>query len=256
MKYIIMQLATFIFIASLFSACMDTGYRTLVLPEVQEDTTSVPNPPINPPDPPDPIEPPEPSEPESVIPADAWAKIKDYMPDHKGNTPPAIDGVYLINPMKAKYASDNKPDETFMDLYIHFYNQEATSISYKETDVNRNDTTRCLEAQISGEGDYFTIYIPQAMGLAKGIHVETRLIISGKKTSQGISNLTYALFLIDKDSNADPDNQLMEIGNYRVYYDGNSLAETSSWPPFPGHVTKSNSQTVLIGHTERRNNHE
>lgn len=250
MKYIITRLTIFIFIASLFSACLDSDYRTLVLPEVQEDTTSVPNPPINPPDP---IVPPEPV---SVIPADIWANIKDYMPDYKGNTPPVIGGVYLINPMKARYASDNKPDETFMDLYIHFYDQRATSISYKETDVNRTDTARCLEAQISGEGDFFTIYIPQAQGLTKGIHTETRLIISGRKTSQGISDLTYALFLIDKDTNADPDDQLMAIGSYRVYYDGNSLAENSSWPPFPSHITKSNSQTVLIGHTERRNNHE
>lgn len=254
MKYIITQLTMFIFIASLFSACLDSDYKTFVLPEVEEDTP--PSDPSDPTDPSDPSDPTIPPEPVSVIPADIWTKIKDYMPDYKGNTPPAIDGVYLINPMKARYASDNKPDEIFMDLYIHFYDQKATSISYKETDVNRIDTARCLEAQISGEGNFFTIYISQAHGLTKGIHTETRLIISGEKTSKGISNLTYALFLIDKDANADPDDQLMAIGSYRIYYDGNSLAENSSWPPFPGHITKSNSQTVLIGHTERRNSYE
>ena len=62
---------------------------------------------------------------------------------------------------------------------------------------------------------------------SESVTSKTALVISGTKASDGIHNLRYAFVVVEK--GADPNNHIMDVGDFRVFKDNDELAKTSDW---------------------------
>jgi len=169
----------------------------------------------------------------NIIPETIIDGIDDYMPIYNGDNPPMVEGAYLISPMVAVYCEDEgnggySPGDEVIPETIRFSNQNTT---FNTLDFESYTTTSSAEgsgAFISGSGNNFTAYF-STIGESHGISTKTALVISGTKTSSGISNLYYAFVMVQKGD--DPSNTLMEEGVYRIFKDEDGLSANTTWSP-------------------------
>ncbi len=170
----------------------------------------------------------EPEEIESVIPEEYIALIEEYMPIHEGDTPPNIEGVYLISPNLL--LNDNvgfTPGDKFADDYVMFYDQTPeNTINMKSTQL-LGDLTIGTGQFISGEGENFTIYFNDYSEHDDGSWLTKASIISGSIRDGVIYDYTYAFIVLDA---YDTVNKYMDAGQYRILYDGDNVSYTTEWP--------------------------
>lgn len=167
---------------------------------------------------------------DQVIPSDIRKQVAKYIPIYDGKTPPNVEGVYVMSPPMIVFDStDNYDvgDSNFADLFLNFRNQNMSNntIDFKEKQSTSVDTAS--GAFISGEGNNFSVYF-NTTGTWESITYKTALVVSGTKTSSGISNIYYAFIMTDKKN--DVNNEVMDVGDFRVFKDGDGLAEISTWP--------------------------
>ena len=166
-----------------------------------------------------------------VIPEDLLIKVREFMSIYDGVTPPKIEGTFLISPYVAIYTSDGfyeAGDE--LDPYVmKFYNQDMTknTLDYNGRHLTLDAYQSGEGVFISGSGNNFTIYF-NTEGQTYGIYLKTALIVSGTMTPEGIKDLKRAFVCIDKGD--DPDGDLLDVGVYRVFEDGDGLCEPTEWP--------------------------
>ncbi len=165
---------------------------------------------------------------DQVVPGYIQEKMKDYIPIYGGNTPPNVEGGYLISEMATVYCEDNvfAPGEAVADTYIRFSNQNTSNntLDYEEKSLESVSTGK--GAFISGTGNNFTAFF-NTVGASFGISTKTALVISGTKTSNGIKDLCYAFIMVEKGS--DPEGKLMDEGVFRVFKDQDGMAANSNW---------------------------
>ena len=170
----------------------------------------------------------EPEEIESVIPEEYIAIIEQYMPVHKGNTPPNVEGVYFISPNLL--LTDNvgfSPGHVFADDYVMFYDQSAdNTISMKSTQL-LGDLTIGTGQFISGSGENFTIYFNDYSEHDDGSWLTKASIISGSIRDGVLYDYTYAFIVLDEYDTVDA---YMNAGQYRILYDGDNVSYTTEWP--------------------------
>jgi len=179
---------------------------------------------------------------EHVMPG-GFDPLKPFIPIYEGDTPPNIEGCYLVNPNVLTYSTLSSDYEgmTFVDEYEMFYNQDMlnNTIDYKDkTQFHENVAT---ESFITGEGDNFTVFfnIDGIMHASTGdVSYKQVRIISGTWTSTGIKNLYWGFMMIEK--SYDPNNVVVEVGTIRVGKDGNGFSDKTSWPSW----TKLNQKTA------------
>lgn len=168
---------------------------------------------------------------DDVVPPTIQDNMKPYITIHNGSNPPNIEGTYYIDPMSTVYCEDGAyaPGKIVNSLYIRFTKQDNSklSIEYEEESQNNNDTSTGTGAFISGSNNDFTVYL-NTTGTSSGITYKTALVISGTKTSTGISGLRYAFVMEEK--GADPNSILMKTGVFRVFEDKDGLSVNSTWP--------------------------
>ena len=170
-----------------------------------------------------------------VVPEWILEAMKPYIPIYEGDNPPTVEGAYLMSPQTLSYDSNPdskfKPGDVFADNYLIFYDQDKSknTINYESYEVNDSELIIGYDygpgAFISGEGDNFSIFFNttgEAFFDDGNVSEKLALIISGTMTSAGIKDLYYSFVMIDKN---DPNNHLMDIGDYRVFKDGDGLAE-------------------------------
>lgn len=167
---------------------------------------------------------------ENVVPDDVRDKMEDYMPIYNGVNPPAIEGVYLVKPLKLVYDSygiGTPPDEDFTGMFMHFYNQNTTNntLSYEMMEANEL-VESSNNVYISGSGNNFTVYF-NSVGEALDITVKQAIVISGTKSDDGIKNLYYGNVVL---SLSEPSQYLLPAGSYRIFKDGDGISENTSWP--------------------------
>ena len=169
-----------------------------------------------------------------VVPEDIQDRMGPYIPIYKGNTPPNIEGTVFVNPFSCVYCQDQgqggyDPGTVVQSSYIRFSNQNSiyNTIDIDQTNADGTDTSTGAGAFISGTGNNFTAYF-NTVGQTDGISTKTALVISGTRTSGGISNLRYAFVMVEK--GADPNNQLMKEGIFRVFQDQDEFSEYTQWP--------------------------
>ena len=170
---------------------------------------------------------------QNVVPQNILDKMRPYMTFYEGTNPPLVDGSYLIDQMATVYCEDAgrggfNPGEIVVSKRIKFSNQSNTNLTldYEDRTVNGTSSSVGKGAFISGSGTNFTAYF-NTEGVSQGIATRTALVVSGTKTSSGISNIRYAFVMVAKGN--DPEEKLMDVGVFRIFKDQDGLAANTSW---------------------------
>lgn len=183
---------------------------------------------------------------DDIVPKDIQDKMEPYIPIYKGATPPNIEGTIFVDPLEAVFCEDYAnnsggyaPGTIVNSMYLRFSNQNPiyNTIDIDEVSVSGSQTATGTGAFISGTGNNFTAFF-NTSGVSSGISTRTALVVSGTKTSTGISNLKYAFVMVEKGS--DPNHVLMEEGVFRVFQDQDGMSNYTTWP---GSKARSNVMT-------------
>ena len=169
------------------------------------------------------------------IPKYILAKLQSHMPIYYGYNPPNVEGTYIISPRYLVYDSTHgyNSSDDFMDLFIKLQNQDMRSctIDYYDREVYEGTTVSEASgpmANLMGEGDNFTLFFyANVKNMDYGITMQKAFIISGTMTSVGISNLYHAFVMVGKSS--DPYHHLINVDDFRVFKDGDGIAQITSW---------------------------
>lgn len=189
-------------LALMFAGCLGDEGDTVVIPELHETT------------------------PESMLPAYLYDSLSRYVAIYNGNTPPNIEGEYKWSPVLLEYASDDNLPSSFADVYLKFSNQSSRNLcTYYEEQGTA--VTRCDSTMIVGHDNVFTLVgIMTSVNNQRNTKSVIGTLVSGRMTTAGITDYSYAIYMIDK---IDPDNHLMAVGEFRIFYDGDGLVGKYSW---------------------------
>ncbi|MBQ9474593.1 MAG: hypothetical protein IJU81_09330 [Bacteroidales bacterium] len=155
-----------------------------------------------------------------------------YIPngtDDNGNTiyRTVSSAQFVCSPELLVYSSDNKyqPGDRFDDTYFAFVGQSnANIVQYYEREGSSFSYAK--DAQITGDGDNFTIYFYEDGIFNDGKTFSKATIISGTWSEDGIKDYEICFLMLDKqDSNGD----LMHVNHYRVCRDGDGVASKCHW---------------------------
>jgi len=167
------------------------------------------------------------------IPEEYLNELANYMPIYQGNTPPSIEGTFLMSWDISVFDATNvfKVGDRTADVYYSFYNQNTrkNTISYTSQSVTSEGniiSTITGDGVILGNGNDFTVFFTsnavKGNSTAKGVD-----IISGTITSDGIQDLIWGFVFTSKN---DPDKNFVETGKWRVFKDGDGMSEATDWP--------------------------
>lgn len=162
------------------------------------------------------------------IPQEYLSKMATYMPIYAGNTPPSVDGTFISHPYELIFASDNyKSDKGFGDQTMNFSGQDKSKNTIFYQYRQGAGSSEKTEMVIMGEGDKFTIFaIMNGNNASNNATYKMAEIVSGTMTADGIRDLYSGILMIEKN---DPGNNLISVGTYRIFTDGDGLASPSSW---------------------------
>lgn len=167
-----------------------------------------------------------PSDVESVIPEEYITLLEPYITIYKGVTPPNIEGTYLSAPHSLYYDSRGG-NYTFADEYLMFYNQSSNNTLNMMATQMLGDLSTADGVFISGSDNNFTIYFNEYTSYDDDSWLTVATIISGTKRGSYIDNFRRAFVVL---SDYDPNDRFMDVGDYRVIYDGDYVSEQVDWP--------------------------
>ena len=144
---------------------------------------------------------------------------------NEGNTPPNIQGVYVIDPLK--FEETNIPDDfdfstTFLNVRFAITNQNNDNLTLNFKGYTGFTKYQVLESFISGEGNLFTIYLKiLSTDLSNGSEGIFAYTFSGKKIQEGIENLSMSLVMLD--DSRDFSNVFIDNNQGRRFSDSNNI---------------------------------
>lgn len=170
--------------------------------------------------------------PDGVIPAPIKEQFTHYMPIYEGITPPNVTGEYLCRPDELVYTSDGQFEVgyIFAPDYFAFNNQTASGMAtFREKQASL--VGNASEVYIVGSGSNFSAYyISEETHYDDNNQLEATVkrsnVMSGTLTPSGIKNYYLAFIILDK---FDPNNIIMDVNEYRIFKDGDGLAEKYDW---------------------------
>jgi len=163
-----------------------------------------------------------------IIPEKILDEIAKQIPLYEGNTPPTLEGDYVISPCYLLYSSfstesmDSLPDYSFT-LSLQKKKDSTNFIKF----VGDNKLLRidsCENACLVGSGSNFTAYYSIKGQHYSGITYKAALILSGTKSSEGLKNCYLVLVLLNK-SVGTSDTLLMPEGSFRIINDGDNVVK-------------------------------
>jgi hypothetical protein len=159
------------------------------------------------------------------IPQEYLEKMSAHMPIYSGNTPPAIEGSYVLSPLVLKYSSDGQSLDNLGDLFIRMTNQDTSKNTVMYEDKQASNVREKTEMVVLGKGNNFTLFavVP---GYTGNVTYKLATIVSGTMADNGIKDCYQAILMVDKD---DPENKLMKVGTYRIFKDEDGLSSPTSW---------------------------
>ena len=168
------------------------------------------------------------------IPEEYLTKMSAYMPIYSGSTPPNIEGVYLIHPSTRIYDSGSNSIEikVYADVVPEYTDQDMTknTVMYRYEQRNNGrvlSTTDKEEAKVLGEGENFTTFtIVISSSSSDDSWSKMATICSGTKIGDGIKNFFRGILVLDK---YDPNNDQMDIGDFRIFKDEDGMSEYDQW---------------------------
>ena len=171
------------------------------------------------------------------IPEEYLSKMSAYMPIFSGNTPPNVEGTYLLSPDMMIYNSNvnssYQAGHVFADVIPEYTEQDFAKNTVKFRYQQRNtsgqviSTTSQEESKIMGEGENFTNFTIVRNDDSDGVTwSKVATILSGTKTSDGIKNFFYGILMLEK---YDPNGRLMKEGDCRVFKDDDGMSPYDAW---------------------------
>lgn len=158
--------------------------------------------------------------PHHVISAGLLDTIKEYMPIYEGATPPEVGGEYYVAPLKLVYSTDVFEGE-FHDLRWSADSLDGWNRTrFTEHQGNADGIGR--EAYVIGSGDNFTLFtLEESTDTVAGWQCRMITLVSGTMVATGVSNLHYAILLLDKQ---DDNGILIAPDDYRIFADGDGIS--------------------------------
>ncbi|PVW14539.1 hypothetical protein [Marixanthomonas spongiae] len=152
-----------------------------------------------------------------------------------GNTPPEVEGTYLMSPFTLKATNipgdGYETGDVFLDKLISLFGQdnESLKIEYSgsqiDSDGNSVSTETGVESYITGSGNNFTIIV-KTSGTSPGSSGPVTFIngiaISGSIGQNGIIDAEYGLIIIEK--NDDVNDEYIDEGEGRLFEDLDGLS--------------------------------
>jgi hypothetical protein len=165
-----------------------------------------------------------------VIPKEIQEEMRDLgQPIYGGGNPPSIIGTYKFVPCilkKSNFRDSYSVGYQFNDLYITFSEQNNADLTIKVAIDQGGISGEGVGAYIVGEGDQFTVFVEEKYYQNGKYQSTTAEIYSGTITSTGIKNCHGTLVMID--DNGDPENNLIGVGQGRLFYDSDGFSEKVS----------------------------
>lgn len=130
-----------------------------------------------------------------------------------------------------EYTSDGqfKKGDKFGDRYVAFFSQVSGRCRFEG--LQGGTSGKSDQVYISGIGNDFTAYYVADNLRSDGVTKSTMsTLFSGTVTEAGIRNCKYAFIMLDK---YDPKDELMDVNQYRVFYDADGLAVRYNWHDDP-----------------------
>jgi hypothetical protein len=158
-----------------------------------------------------------------------------YMPIYSGSTPPNIEGTYNLSTQIMVYNSDPNSSyqagKKFVDYVSEFTKQDMTAntVQYRYEERNANgplSSSEIEEAKVLGQNNTFTIFTITKANYADGAWTKAATILSGTMTNSGIKDFYRGILMLDK---YDPNSNLMNIGDFRIFKDDDGLSEPTTW---------------------------
>lgn len=147
---------------------------------------------------------------------------------HQGYIPPNIEGEYAISPKQFVYSNfiDLYGD---LDMYLKVTDQHnrVATVEFYEGETLRTDT-----AYIMGFGQNFSLYFVEkrTLDFYGNLSLVTRLVlITGKKTTEGIKNLRFGNMILEAREGPNPFIGTFVPGWFFIYKDQDGLAENCHW---------------------------
>jgi hypothetical protein len=148
------------------------------------------------------------------------------MPINKGGNPPTVTGTFLSSP-HVLYASNRSGDEIgkiYDDLQLTFSNQNQKDLTITTGYSQSNLVFEGMGSFIVGDQKMFSVFVfDKEYATGKSDSCLIARIFSGEQTSDGISGFYTAIIMLD--DYGDPHDKYIEIGDARVLYDQDGLAE-------------------------------
>lgn len=162
------------------------------------------------------------------IPAEYLSKVSAYMPIYSGNTPPNIEGSYLLNPLTVVYDETGHyhVGKVISDMFIRFSGQNMTQNTLSYDMKQGNSTGNSDKVVILGKGNQFTAFFIET-GTSMGISTKAANIYSGTVTATGLKDITFGYIFIEK--GVDPNHDLMDVGKVRIFKDGDRMSDPTLW---------------------------
>jgi hypothetical protein len=166
----------------------------------------------------------------NIVPLYVFNMCKDWnVPVYTGNTPPNLEGTYFISPLILENSNieDDMIGDQFLDAYITFSNQnnstQTVDIEYQEG----NSISKGI-GHFIGTGDSFSVFVKSVTSDEHG-HLSGSIdVYSGSLSSDGIQDF-YESFVMTDDG-GDPDDDLIENGEARFFYDSDGISERTTKP--------------------------
>ncbi|HOS15644.1 MAG TPA: hypothetical protein PKX15_01265 [Bacteroidales bacterium] len=163
-----------------------------------------------------------------LIPKKIIESVSEHMPIYEGNTPPNIQGNYLISPCILLFCSTNPDLEyTFEDYTFKFYNQKEKNNYNIVSFVGNHKLMRidsCDNIFLVGSDNNFTAYYTIKEHHYSGINYKAAVIISGTKIKNGLSNTFIAIIILNKSQGLNDELVLAEK-SFRIIKDKDNLTE-------------------------------
>jgi hypothetical protein len=166
----------------------------------------------------------------NIVPLYVFNMCKDWgVPVYTGNTPPNFEGTYLISPsiLEESNIEDDPIGEQFADVYITFSNQNNSNQTVDIEYLQMNSVSKGIGYFI-GTGNSFTVFVRIVTSDEHGHLCSSTQVYSGSLISDSIKD--FYLSLVMTDDGGDPDDDLIENGDGRLFYDSDGISERTTKP--------------------------
>ena len=161
---------------------------------------------------------------------------------YTGLNPPNVEGYYYANSLETADGG-----MSFIN-YSYRYFDQTSGLSIKSSHISEDgtDVAEGKGAFIAGTGSTFSIYMESVSEIDEGTHIvrfESARIYSGTISANGIIGFQFGFIVTDKQN--DLNNNFMNVGDTRVIYETDGLAERVDEFPFsPKVIGTSNNYSI------------